>query len=496
MISKASKNGAVKVAALSVVALSLCLYFAAGAADGSDSTIEKKIRAVLATKDLKGASFSVSVYDLTGDKKIFESFADKPLIPASNQKIITTAAVLDGLGKDHVFRTKLYATGPVGAGILRGDLVVQGSGDPNISGRFHEGEPEAVFKTWAETLKSMGVKEVWGNVIGDDRAFDRTYIHASWPDNQLHKWYCAPSGALTLNDSCLDVTVKPGPRAGSAAVCSISPGCPIYTLKNTCKTVSSRKKHSFVVTRKPGEREIIVSGGFLAGAAPYTTNVTVEDPGLFFVSTLKKVLEDSGIKVTGSARLAGADENPVENILVAEHSSTLAATLAVTNKRSQNLYADLLLKALGAKVHGKGSFETGARAVKAYMKKIGVEGDGFEVVDGSGMSRLNKVTTSAMVKGLRSAFKSPGCHVFWASLAVGGMDGTLERRFTRAEARGRVAAKSGYLSGVSSLSGFVVTPKGRYFAFSALFNNYKCATSRIKKIQESICGILLDHGDG
>ncbi len=463
----------------------------------SRAELAGKLKQALLSKALGKTKPAVVVLDLATGKEVLAVRAVDPLIPASNMKLLTTAAALETLGKDCVFKTKVYATGPIGGGELRGDLVVIGSGDPNISGRLHNGDPCAVFKSWAASLKEMGVTRISGDVIGDDSLFDRAYTHTSWPANQLHKWYCAPSGALVLNDSCLDVTVGPGRTAGAPAVFRLSPPTAYLPVRNTCTTTAKRKEHSFGVTRAPGSRTAKIYGKYLAGAAPQTVNLTVDDPGIFFVTVLSEVLAGQGIRVAGVPRLIRKNEKPAHNILVAEHTSTLAATLAVMNKRSQNLYAEQVLKLLGAKAEGKGSFKSGADAVEKYLKKIGIPEKEFSIADGSGMSRTNRVSARAITGVLGRMFNSKKfCHTYWASLAIAGMDGTLENRFKKQpKAKGRIAAKSGYISGVCTLSGYVVTPGGRYFAFSVLANDVKGSVKAVKDMQEDICNILLENGD-
>jgi D-alanyl-D-alanine carboxypeptidase/D-alanyl-D-alanine-endopeptidase (penicillin-binding protein 4) len=456
------------------------------------------LKAAVETREMNGAVVSAAVSEVKQSRAILKIADGEPMMPASNQKAVVTAAALELLGRDYTFRTKVFATGPIGGGELRGHLVVVGSGDPNISGRLHNDDPCAIFKSWAAALKEMGVRRIRGDIVGDDSLFDRNFIHSSWPKNQLNLWYCAPSGALALNDGCLDINVTPGRGEGSPASFTVSPQTDYLKITNACTTVSSGKPGVGAV-RAEGSRESKLIGKCRAGTGTQKINLTVDNPGLYFVTVLKEELVRQGIAVDGSARLIAQGENLPHDVLVAEHVSTLPMTAAIANKHSQNFYADMLLKLVGAQNGGKGGWETGAKAVGDFLVKIGVPKTEFNIVDGSGLSRDNRISAGAIVKVLERMFNSKLCHAFWQSLSVAGIDGTLDDRFkSNPAARGRVAAKSGYIAGVCTLSGYAATPKGRYFAFSILVNDVekvKNGVSAVQQAQENLVNILINHGD-
>lgn len=442
---------------------------------------------------IAGTRIAISIVTLPDGESLFSLNESVPMIVASNVKLITTAAALSKLGPDYTFKTKLFAVGPVDFhSMLQGDLLVRGSGDPNISGRF-AGRPAALFESWARLLKERGIHTVAGDIVGDDTIFDREFVHPSWPRDQLTFWYTAPVSALSLNDNCVDLLVAPAPQSGRPPAIRLSPHTSYVAIKNLCKTVEKPTK-SLVLYRAPQTNAVIVGGQMRLGNSPWEGSVTVQNPSLYFVHVLWETLRRCGIKVIGEPRLISDCESTYTShaapVLV--HTSNLADTIVVTNKRSQNFYAEQLLKTLGHEILGEGSFRAGKEVIESFLAEMGALDPGSRISDGSGLSREGRLTTRQIVRVLEFMHRSPYRVAYLKSLPVSGGDGTLARRLAEPGLQGRVLAKTGYVAGASALSGYMFPEDAPPLAFSILINGLKAGyNARAKAFQDSICRIIL-----
>ncbi|MDQ7778568.1 MAG: D-alanyl-D-alanine carboxypeptidase/D-alanyl-D-alanine-endopeptidase [Planctomycetota bacterium] len=448
---------------------------------------------------LSDSKVGVVALDLRTGTEIVARNATEALIPASNAKLLTTAAALDCLGADFEFVTTLYRTGPInGDGVIEGDLVVKGAGDPNISGRFFDGNVCAVFEKWAGNLRKLGVKRIGGDIVLDDTIFDREFVHPAWPDEQLAGWYCAPVSALVFNDSCVDITVKASAVLDAPAQVVLAPPTEYVTIKNKVTTTSKKAAHSIALNRKPGANTIEIRGEFWQKADALVESVTVENPTMYFGAVLRETLARQGIECAGRVRCADAPFDAAQAGVeaVARSRSSLAATIEVANKRSQNLYAEQLLKRMGWQKHGTGSFANGSKVVGEFLEGLDCGKDNFSISDGSGLSRLNRASAEHLVGVLRWALgEEARAEIMRNSLSVSGVDGTLAKRMTDPLRKGRVLGKTGYISGVSTLSGYVLDANGSpAVAFSVLIN-WRNPKSAPKPFQDSFCGLLVSWVD-
>lgn len=458
-------------------------------------SLSTKIQALMNDPALKNAVIGIDIVALDNGERIYSLRKDEPFVVASNMKLVTTAAALDLLGPDYKFRTSVYRMGPLdpSTGILSGGLVIRGVGDPNISGRFFNEDVCAVPNAWAAAIKKRGVKEIHGDIIADDTLFDRVYVCPSWPKNQLDHWYCAQVCALSFNDNCLNVTIAPGKTAGEPAVVTIQPETSYVNVTRKCITTANRKEHAIGLRRKPNTNDIIVDGKCWIGSPPVKEYVTIHNPALYMATVFKEALERAGIKVTGTVRLAEQPMKAVEvpeNELVASESG-MDITIAVTNKRSQNLYAEQLFKVLGAMKTGVGTFESGAAAVTDFLKRMGGEANNFVVADGSGLSKTNRLTPALMTALLCQMYQHKYREAFLGSLAVPGEEGSMEKRLKGEPYRSRVMGKTGWVAGASCLSGYVITRKDRVLAF-AIFMNKVVSNLPCRHFQDKVCKALLE----
>ena len=474
---------------VSALVLLLCTFRLCRA---QDSALAERLKSIVTSNGVLLTEAGIKIVSVRTGETLLDSFGDKLFVPASNAKLVTTAAALHLLGPEFRFETRLYVRGTINGGVLNGDLLVVGGGDPDISGRFHNGDPCFLFKAWARKLLQLGIREVRGGIVGDAGAFDAQYVHPSWPKDQLEKWYCAPVSALTLNDNCVDVTVRAGPKAGAPALFSVAPDIGYTSVKNRCVTTVNRADHLYGFVGRAGARGLILRGKFWVSGFNATTAVPVEDPPLFFLKAMKATLAEEGVAVKGDLAVTHEPVAAGDGVkLVAAGESLLGGAVRVANKRSQNLYAELMLKTLGLKATGKGTFESGGAVVKGFLAKVSPGSTECKVADGSGLSRDNRLSAAAMTDLLCWMVRRPQADVFAASLPIAGIDGTLKSRLTGERHRGRVRAKTGTLTGACSLSGYIEMPDDT-LAFSILINSPRAGVWRMRKVQDGICREVLD----
>ena len=436
------------------------------------------------------AAFGVHVAAIDSGETVYAYNPDDARILASNTKLFTTAAALEALGPGFFFETRLVLRGKVRAGDLEGDLGVVGGGDPGISGRAFDGDSYAVFRPWAHDLAARGIRRVKGDLYLDHGLFQGPNIHPDWPREQLSSWYEAPVDALSFSDDCILIRIEPT-RPGAPVKVETIPAVPVFRLDNSARTSAARKGHRLTISRS--DDVLRVTGTVGAGAGPFDTWITVPDPVDYFGKALVAALAEEGIAFSG--RLL-----PVERLpgsvweRVSVYRSDLASAVEVTNKRSQNFYAESLVKQLGARRCGEGSWREGVRAVREFAEAIGIPAGTFTMNDGSGMSRENRFAPRHVTLLLRHMYRSPAGLVFARSLPFGGEDnGSWKRRLAEAPSGGNVSAKTGTLEGVSALSGYAKGVSGRLYAFSVLCNRVRDGGA-VRVAEDRIVKALIDNG--
>ena len=421
----------------------------------------------------KRGSIGIAVYSVDRSAPLYLRSADQSLLPASNMKLYTTAAALDRLGPDFQYTTSLYADGPVlPGGILDGNLILVGRGDPALSGRFFGDSSTYAFDRFAQELRRAGVRRITGRLIGDASYFDDQFVAPGWEPGNLLWWYGARSNALSFNDNVVTMEIRPGDAAGDPARVSFEPHADGLRVANRATTSSRRGGRSIGIARRPDLNGYEIWGRVPLGGTPVRYVVAVEDPASFTLSVMRNRLERAGISVTGADQVVyDRDLLPSRpRRLVASHvSPRLIDLVRVVNKRSQNFFADQMLKTLGAVVDGEGSFREGAEVVRDLLNGLGVSARSVVVRDGSGLSRSNIVTartTAELLVGMRSHSRFDD---YYDSLLIAGLDGD-PRRLRSAAALGNVHTKTGTLRGVSALSGYATTRDGELVAFSVITN--------------------------
>jgi D-alanyl-D-alanine carboxypeptidase/D-alanyl-D-alanine-endopeptidase (penicillin-binding protein 4) len=440
------------------------------------------IRSVLGDKYLQKVQTGIYIVRLDGGGKsnvLYERSASNLFIPASNLKIITASAALDTLGPDFKFRTLLVQRG--------NDLALVGDGDPTLGDaemlRKVGWDVDTVFRNWAEQLKKRNITSV-GRVLVDDSVFDEQFLHPSWPTDQEHKRYVAQVGGLNLNANCIDFYVRPG-AFGAVVDYAMNPATRYVSVRNTCATGN---ENAIWLARQPGTNEIILKGETRANVeAP--VSVTIHDPSMFAGTVLAETLAANGVNVAeGVVRDRTVRQSLAKGSVIAVHETPLVTVLARSNKDSMNLYAESLCKRIGYETtKSSGSWQNGTAAMAAFLKKAGVEEGQWELDDGCGLSKKDQISPTAIVRVLAYNFRGKSREIFLGSLAVAGIDGTLDDRFKGTDLRGRVFGKSGFVSGVSSLSGYLHGKDDQWYAFAIMMNGIATGTnSTAKQLQERI----------
>lgn len=416
---------------------------------------------------------------------------DRARVVASNNKLFTTAAALDTLGPAYMYQTKVMASGKIESGTLEGDLAVVGAGDPNISGRGYNGDIYAVFKIWAASLKSNGINRVRGHLVLVTGFFDAEQIHPDWPKDQLVNWYEAPVDDLSFNENCILVKVSPGSKPGAPVRIETEPPLVSFGVINNAVTTASRGRQRLAIGRTAGSNNIYVSGQMYLHAGTSEAQVTVTDPVGVFGDALRDALKQEGIAIEGDTRRV-AQLSEGAWLEVAELRSSLISTIDITNKHSQNFFAESLCKLLGRAKFGIGSWQAGTRAVSEFLTKVGLVPGSYGLADGSGMSRNNRFAPSQVTKLLQYMYGQPYGGEFMRSLAYSGERGLRwQRRLSSGPYAGNVFAKTGTLSGVSALSGYVKARSGKLYVFSILCNGVR---GDAHGAQDAIVRALIDNG--
>lgn len=470
---------AVLVLAVSAVAV--------GESVSRKETLARRIDSILAQANADEATWAVEVVSLDTGETLYAKNARALLVPASNMKLFTTAAALERLGPDFTTKTSFYFDGTLGEdGALDGNLIIYGRGDPNISGRFAD-KPTSIFEEIVASLKALGLREVRGDVIGDDSYFDSDY-YGPWPEDESSKWYAARVSALSFNDNCIDIYVWPGDAPGARAKIAKSPQTSFVRVINKASTTRKRNKSAWISPVGDGTA-ILVGGDICSRKKEEVLYFAVESPALYAATVFKETLERAGVKVAGKARALGPDHKsavPPGASPVGEHESLpLSEIIKVVNKRSQNLHAELLLKRVGLQAGEGPTFEGGARAVRDFATRAGVNPNSVIINDGSGLSRTNRASAHAIVQLLTFMDASKWNDEFRESLAIPGVDNSL-RTMSRTVPAGKVVGKTGSLKHVLAFSGYA-TAKSERLAFSIIVNGFEGDSSRIREARDRIC---------
>ena len=443
----------------------------------SNSEYYHKILQSIPKEALSNGRLGVVVKSLTTDELIFQYNPDKLFVPASNVKVLTSVTALSILKPDYRFKTVFYSGGDVTQGVIHGGLYIKGYGDPTLSTQHLE--------TIAEEFKSLGVKEIKGGIIVDDSYFDNVRYGKGWKEKWKGDVFSPPISALSLNYNTFYIKVYPS-KPGRIPIVALEPKGTNVNVIN--KAITTNKGGRLTAVWLEGGKTIKLDGSISRRTPSYTLEITTRNPTLYAGSAFKRILDDAGIRVEGYVTVGVVPD--WAGVLYTHFSDPLYLIIAEFNKNSVNIIGENIIKTLGAEVIAEpGTWEKGAQVVSSFLDKIGIK-DRFEIVDGSGLSPLNRVSPNTMTEVLEYAYNNQIISLkFLSSLSIGGVDGTLKRRFKRSDVEGRVMAKTGHLNNVNALSGYMFTKSGDVLAFSILANGLG---PRATSFQNSLLEELVD----
>ncbi|HEV7629039.1 MAG TPA: D-alanyl-D-alanine carboxypeptidase/D-alanyl-D-alanine-endopeptidase [Streptomyces sp.] len=463
--------------------------------DTASSELRKSIDRILSDKRLAGASSSVVVSDAASGDVLYDRNSGKRLMPASNTKLLTSAAAMDVLGPGYRYRTDVLADGDRHGGQLDGDLYLRGTGDPTLLAKNYD--------ALAADVASSGIKEVTGSLMADDTRFDSQRLGRSWASDDESAYYSSQISALTVapdtdyDAGCVHLEVEPGAQPGDKPKVKVTPANRYVDVEVTATTVAEDGSDTVSVDREHGGNTLTVSGGIPAGGDPYESWTSVWEPTGYAASVFADALKKHGVQVGQKTKLGEA--TPQSARQVARHRSMPLAELSVPFlKLSNNNHAEVLTKTMGHEKAGKGTWSAGLEAIGGFLKKSGVDTGTLRQVDGSGLSRMDNVPAAQIATLLHAVRGKPWFKQWYDALPIACepdrlTGGTLRTRMCGTPAEGNAHAKTGTLTGGSALSGYVTDAGDRQLAYSIIFNNH--LDESVEDIQDAIVVALAAHGD-
>ena len=417
------------------------------------------------------AAWGIAVQSLDRRERLFELNPGTLLVPASVAKLVTVATAADAVGWDYRYTTTLLAAGPVVDGVLQGDLVVIGSGDPSIAGRAGDD-----LSTWVEGVRAAGIRRIDGRIIGDDDAVEEPRPQLAWAWDDLGYPTGVLFGALNLAENRTSVTVAPGASSGAAAVVAVEPRATPRVVTNRVSTGPAGSPQLLWPEQRPGESSLTIAGSIPAGGPPAVLAISVGNPTSWFASALKARLIRDGIEVTGEAvdidDIVPPANRETMTVIFTHRSRTLAEIAQPVLKDSVNLYAEALMRLNTAPE----AFPANDAALEGLRKRLdawGISTGSYQLVDGSGLSRRDTISADATLAVLERMADPSGKSPFVTGLPIAAVDGSLAGRMTGTAAAGNVRAKTGTMSNIRSLAGYLSTRDGERLAFVVLINNFE-----------------------
>jgi D-alanyl-D-alanine carboxypeptidase/D-alanyl-D-alanine-endopeptidase (penicillin-binding protein 4) len=484
--------------------------------------LKTRIAEIVRQPALEPGFFAVKIVSLDSGQVVFEQNANKFVRPASNMKLYTVAAAFDRLTPDFHFVTSVYAKEKLEDGKVKGDLIVYGRGDPSIAARFNNGDYFKGINDLADRIVAAGVKRIKGDLVGDESYFNGAPVGSGWEWEDLTWSYGAQVSALTINDNAIDLNIKPGDKVGApVSITTGPPSSSFMTIVNRATTTGKGSRGDLRIYRGLGANSLEISGTLPLGDGGFVGGVSVPDPALAFVSMLRDALIKRDVKIDGRLRtvparsgvstIPGVPSAATTQALPAQPAPIEIASLpspafnsiaAQTLKPSQNQYTELILRTLGRTQppvsvesgRARDDEENGLEVVRNFLRQTGVGDSEVALNDGSGLSRNDLISANTTIQLLTFMSKHKSFAQFREALPIAGVDGTLRTRMRGTPAEGNVRAKTGSLSSVASLSGYVTTAGGEHLVFSMMLNNYPDAAAVRRDSIDAIAVLLASFG--
>jgi serine-type D-Ala-D-Ala carboxypeptidase/endopeptidase (penicillin-binding protein 4) len=467
----------------------------------------ERAEALLAAAPANKGEWGLLIVDAETGETLYELNADKYFVPASNMKLFTTALALAKLGPDYRFHTTLETRSTISPdGVLIGDLFLVGRGDPNLSNRKFpydlkeefDGPPEKTLAELADALVAKGIKEIAGDVVGDDTYFPREAYPNGWEIDDMVWEYGAAVSAIVVNDNTVTVTLTAGESAGAPTQAVVAPPTPDFIVRNDVVTSAAEVKSDLTLTREPNSKMVVIRGTMPAHGMPRKLVLAIHDPAEHAAALLTQLLAERGVKVSGVLRsmhnAEAVDASP--RAVLAEHVSVpLGDSVKLVNKISQNLHSEMLLRAAARNTSAWNTPEDLMKFPADFYAAAGIAPADVIQTDGSGLSRHDLVTPRAIAALLTYAQGQPWFGPYFASLPVAGVDGTLETLMKNTPSAGRIHAKTGSVEHVRTRSGFADTASGRRLIFSFLSNNQCGKNHEASDALDGLCLAMIEEFD-
>jgi serine-type D-Ala-D-Ala carboxypeptidase/endopeptidase (penicillin-binding protein 4) len=460
---------------------------AGSATEEAELRLRNELKTILSAPELQSAFSGVHVRSLRTGRTLFEHNASKLFNPASNMKLLTTAAALRSLGPTYRFRTQARVNGKIRSGNLVGNLYIQGRGDPTLT-------TEALFG-FVNEIALSGLKTVSGDLVIDDTFFDGVSEGPGWEQENSDQAYAAPVGAFAVNFGTFTLRLLPGEAPGSPARVVTWPEVPSLSIESHVTTRGPRSRPRLFVgtSRDPHDGVQVTLRGSISTSETGGIMVRrrVFAPGRYAGEMLRAMLEVRGVSVKGSI-LMGSTPKEADTLIATHWSAPLSELVGTLNKYSNNFMAEQILKTMGAELYKTpGSWEKGNAAIRDFLTSLGTPDGTFVLGNGSGLNDVNRVTPQQVTKVLEAMYQRFETQPeFVSSLAVAGNSGTIGGRFENSPAVSRLRAKTGTLTGVSALSGYVATQDDEILVFSVMMNDYPGRARSMWGVQDRI-GIAL-----
>jgi serine-type D-Ala-D-Ala carboxypeptidase/endopeptidase (penicillin-binding protein 4) len=463
--------------------------------------------ALLGSAPASKGEWGLLIVDAETGETLYELNADRYFVPASNMKLFTTALALAKLGPDYRFHTTLETHGAVSPeGVLNGDLYLVGRGDPNLSNRKFpydlkeefDGAPEKVLAELADALVAKGVKEISGDVIGDDSYFPREPYPNGWEIDDMVWEYGAAVSAIVVDDNTVALALTPGDSAGAPVQAVVFPATPDFIIQNNVVTSAAEMKSDLTLTREPNSKVVVIRGTMPAHTAPRKLVLALHDPAEHAAALLSHQLAAHGVKVAGGTRSIHIPETvgATPRAVLVEHVSVpLSDSIKLINKISQNLHTEMLLRTAARNTAVWNTPDDLMKFPQDFYAAAGIAPGDVIQTDGSGLSRHDLVTPRAIVALLKYAQSQPWFVPYYASLPVAGIDGTLETVMKNTPSAGHIHAKTGSVEHVRTRSGFADTAGGRRLIFSFMSNNQGGKNHEASDALDALCLAMMEEFD-
>lgn len=446
----------------------------------------------MADTSLRNAAISMSFVETTSSKVIMETTPQLCLTPASIQKLATTAAALDILGKDFCFETKINARGCIKGHCLEGDLVVIGGGDPTLGSKYFASTPKTFLTQWAAKIKGAGIDTIKGSIITDESIFIDNEIPSTWIWEDIGQYYGAAATGISIYDNIFSIFFTTGNIGTTTKVIRTYPEIPGLTINNEVIASGVQRDNAYVFSCPNDCCNIDIRGSLPHNRKSFSIKSSIPQPATLLVYDFTKAMKDAGITIENNKTFSTNkySNKDLDSTLFINRSPKLTEIIKVLNYNSVNLFAEALCKQIGLSVKGEGSTQAGVDALKKYWETKGIEANSFFLADGSGLSRFNATTAKAITDVLLEAKKTDKSGYFEESLPIAGRDGTMLMYFTNSVLKQKAHIKSGSMTRVRSFAGYMTTMHGNNIAFSVIVNNFGCSgsvmASKLEKLLEDV----------